>query len=220
MSEQPAMDQLRPNELRIINLTADRAPQCAALELAAFPHAHPEDLLNQEDIVVYSRVFPEGFFIVLDDDRVVGQGAGIFLDFDFDHPQHTIAGITGPHQCENHNPTGLWYYGTDMVVDPEYRRRGIGKRLYEVRKDLVRRNNKRGIIAGGHMAGYRDHKDEMDTTTYLSKVSAGELYDPTLSFQMENGFRLVTVLHDYIRDDMTNGDSALIVWDNPDFISS
>ena len=216
MSGSTLADDPFPDGLRIVNLTADLAPQCAALELAAFPHANAKDLLNEEDIKVYSHVFPEGFFVALDGDRVAGQGAGIFLDFDFDHPQHTIAGITGEHQCANHNPAGEWYYGTDMVVHPDYRRRGIGKRLYEVRKDLVRRHNKRGIIAGGHMPGYANHRDEMDTLTYLTKVREGELYDSTLSFQMENGFRIVTILRDYIRDEVTNGDSALIVWDNPD----
>ncbi len=205
------------NGLRVVNLTADLAAQCAALELAVFPHANPEDLLNEEDIKIYSQVFPEGFFVILDGDRVAGQGAGIFLDFDFDHPQHTIAGITGEHQCANHNPAGDWYYGTDMAVHPDYRRRGIGKQLYELRKDLVRRHNKRGIIAGGHMPGYSRYKEEMDTETYLGKVAVGEFYDPTLTFQMENGFRIVTILRQYIRDEMTNGDSALIVWDNPDF---
>lgn len=205
------------NGLRVVNLTADLAAQCAALELAVFPHANPEDLLSEEDIKIYSQSFPEGFFVILDGDQVAGQGAGIFLDFDFDHPQHTIAGITGEHQCANHNPAGDWYYGTDMAVHPDYRRRGIGKQLYELRKDLVRRHNKRGIIAGGHMPGYGRYKDEMDTETYLGKVAGGELYDPTLTFQMENGFRIVTILRQYIRDDVTNGDSALIVWDNPDF---
>lgn len=213
----PATDEPSADGLRIVNLTADLAEQCAALELAAFPHANPEDLLTEEDIRVYSEVFPEGFFVVLDGDRVAGQGAGIFLDFDFDHPQHTIAGITGAHQCANHSPGGSWYYGTDMAVHPDYRRRGIGKRLYEVRKDLVRRHNKRGIIAGGHMPGYADQKSVMDTETYLAKVKEGELYDPTLSFQIENGFRILTILRNYIRDEVTDGDSALIVWDNPDF---
>jgi GNAT superfamily N-acetyltransferase len=217
MSGLPTADAPSTDGLRIVNLTADLASQCAALELAAFPHANPEDLLNEEDINVYSQIFPEGFFVVLDEDRVAGQGAGIFLNFDFEHPQHTIAGITGDHQCANHNPAGEWYYGTDMVVHPDYRRRGIGKRLYEVRKELVRRHNKRGIIAGGHMPGYADHKDAMDTRTYLTKVREGELYDSTLSFQMDNGFRIVTILRNYIRDEVTNGDSALIVWDNPDF---
>lgn len=205
------------NHLRIVNLTDDLAAQCAALERLAFPHADPTDLLSEEDIRVYARTFPQGFFVVLDDLKVVGQGAGIFLDFDFEHPQHTIAEITGPHQCGNHKPLGQWYYGTDMVVHPEYRRQGIGRMLYDVRKDLVRRYNKRGIIAGGHMPGYADHKHEMTAEVYVKKVSAGELYDPTLTFQIGNGFRIAGVLKNYIHDDTTDSNSALIVWDNPDY---
>lgn len=216
MSGVPAAEQVM-SELRVVNLTADLAAQCAALELAAFPHAHPEDLLSENDIEVYAETFPEGFFVVLDGERVVGQGAGIFLDFDFVHPQHTIAEIAGEHQCGNHSPEGHWYYGTDMVVHPDYRRRGIGRMLYEVRKDLVRRYNKRGIIAGGHMPGYEAHRGHLTTAEYIARVAASELYDPTLSFQIENGFRIVTILHDYIRDETTGGDSALIVWENPDY---
>jgi GNAT superfamily N-acetyltransferase len=205
------------NELRYVNLTSDLAAQCAALEVASFPHADPADLLSEEDIKVYADTFPEGFFVALDGERVVGQGAGIYLDFDFSHPQHTIAEITGDHQCANHDPNGEWYYGTDIVVDPEYRRRGIGRRLYELRKELVKRNNKRGIIAGGHIPGFADHKHHMTAAEYVQKVSDGEFYDPTLSFQMENGFAVRGVLADYIHDESTDSWSALIVWENPDY---
>jgi GNAT superfamily N-acetyltransferase len=216
MNESPPVEQGKLG-LKVVNLTADLAGQCAALELAAFPHANAEDLLSEADIRAYAETFPEGFFVVLDGERVAGQGAGIFLDFDFDHPQHTIAEIAGEHQCANHTPDGAWYYGTDMAVHPDYRRRGIGRMLYEVRKDLVRRHNKRGIIAGGHMPGYGRHRNDMTTAEYIARVAAGDLYDPTLSFQIENGFRIITILHNYIRDEITGGDSALIVWENPDY---
>lgn len=202
-------------ELMYVNLNRDLAPQCAGLELAAFPHADPDDLLSEEDILAYADTFPEGFFVCLDGDRVVGQGAGIFLDFDFDHPQHSIAGITGEHQCGNHDPSGDWYYGTDIVVHPEYRRRGIGKRLYELRKELVVRYGKRGIIAGGHMPGFADYKQTMSAEDYVRAVAAGDLYDSTLSFQLGNGFEIRGVLSDYLRDEATDNYSALIVWDNP-----
>lgn len=205
------------SELRYTNLTEDLAARCAALELAAFPHANPDDLLSEEDLRVYARTFSEGFFVCLDDDRVVGQAGGIFLDFDFDAPQHTIAEITGEHQCGNHDPHGDWYYGTDMVVDPAYRRRGIGSHLYDLRQDLVRRRNRRGIIAGGHMPGYADHKAELSPAEYVARVSARELYDPTLTFQMDNGFEIRGLLEGYLEDEATDNWSALIVWVNPDF---
>jgi GNAT superfamily N-acetyltransferase len=205
------------NELRYSNLTEDLAPQCADLELRAFPHADPDDLLSEADLLAYARTFPEGFFVCLDGDRVVGQSGGILLDFDFDHPQHSIAGITGEHQCGNHDPNGAWYYGTDMVVDPDYRRRGIGQRLYDLRKEVVVRLNKRGIIAGGHLHNFADHKHEMTADEYIRKVDAGEIYDATLTFQKGNGFRLLGGLENYLTDDATDNWSALIVWDNPDY---
>ena len=200
--------------LRYTNLTTDLAAQCADLELTAFPHAEPDELLSVADITAYARTFPEGFFVVLDGDTVVGQAAGILLDFDFDHPQHTIAEITGQNQCGNHDPEGDWYYGTDIVVHPDHRRQGIGRHLYELRKDLVVRLGKRGIIAGGHMPGFAEHKHLMTAQTYIDSVRDRALYDPTLTFQMEQGFALESALENYLADDATDGWSALIVWHN------
>lgn len=206
-------------ELRYVNLTPEFAPQCAKLELLSFPEAEPTDLIDAEGFRAYARIFPEGFFLCLDEGRVVGQGAGIFLDFDFDHPQHSIAGITGEHQCGNHDPDAAWYYGTDIVVHPEYRRRGIGKQLYQLRKDVVRRYNKKGIIAGGHIAGYADHKHRLSAAEYCDQVSKGELYDSTLTFQLDNGFEVRGVLADYIEEPAIDNWAALIVWQNSDYKS-
>jgi GNAT superfamily N-acetyltransferase len=202
--------------LRVVQVSEALAPACGALERLCFPHADPAELIDVEDVVESSRTFPEGFFVVLDGDRVVGQGAGIFLDFDFDRPEHTILSITGAHQCGNHRPDGAWYYGTDIAVHPDYRRRGIGKLLYELRKDLVRRHGKRGILAGGHIPGFAAHKRRMSAAAYIDAVARGELYDPTLSFQLHNGFHVVCALPGYLKDEATDSWSALIRWDNPD----
>jgi len=201
-------------DLRYTTLTKDLTSACAELELVSFPTADPEELLSRDDIDAYAETFPNGFFVCLDGDTVVGQGAGILLDFDFDDTQHTILEITGEHQCGNHDPSGDWYYGTDIVVHPKYRRRGIGGQLYRLRKELVIRLGKKGIIAGGHMHGFADHKHELTAHEYIDAVRAGELYDPTLTFQMHHGFELVGALENYLADDATDGWSALIVWRN------
>ena len=80
----------------------------------------------------------------------------------------------------------------------------------------MRRYGKRGIIAGGHIPGFADHKHELSAAEYVEKVAAGELYDPTLSFQLENGFEVRGVLENYIQDEETDGWSALIVWEDPE----
>ncbi|HSG79292.1 MAG TPA: GNAT family N-acetyltransferase [Acidimicrobiia bacterium] len=201
--------------LRYVRLTPDLVEQCAALELRSFPTADPDELLSADDIAAYAETFPEGFFVCLDGDRVVGQGAGIFLDFDFDDYQHSIVEITGEHQCGNHDPDADWYYGTDIVVDPDYRRRGIGRTLYDLRKQLVMDGAKHGIIAGGHMHGFVHHKHAMTADEYITEVREGRIYDPTLTFQMNQGFELVGGLENYLADEATDGWSALIVWRNP-----
>jgi len=204
------------SELRYSNLLDEHATRCRRLELLSFPHANPDELISEEDFRAYARVFPEGFFVCLDGEEIVGQAGGIFLNFDFEHPQHTIVGITGENQCGNHDPEAAWYYGTDIVVHPEHRRRGIGKRLYELRKGVVRKYNKRGIIAGGHIPDFANHKHRMSAAEYVERVASGELYDATLTFQIENGFQVRGVLENYIEDAETDGWSALIVWENPD----
>jgi len=205
------------NGLRVVQVTEELAPACGALERLCFPHADPSELIDVEDVVESSRIFPEGFFVILDGDTVVGQGAGIFLNFDFERPQHNILSITGIHQCGNHSADGGWYYGTDIAVHPEYRRRGIGRMLYDLRKELVRKYQKQGILGGGHMPGFADHKHLLTAAEYIDKVVREEIYDPTLSFQLHNGFRVVCPLANYLKDEATDSWSALIRWDNPEF---
>ena len=205
-------------EVEIVNLDAAMADALERIELTCFPMANPHDLLSADDIRAYASTFPEGYFVALVDGRPVGMGAGIYLDFDFDNPQHTIASISGEHQCGNHDPDGDWYYGTDITVLPEYRGRGIGRMLYEKRKGLVMADGKRGIIAGGSLPGYFEHKATMPVDEYVDLVVSGELHDSTLTFQLDNGFQVRGLLENYLEDEADDGWAALIVWDNPGYV--
>jgi GNAT superfamily N-acetyltransferase len=207
-------------DLRIVTVNDDLAEACAALERHCFPLADPAYLLEAADVRTYARKFPAGFFVVLDRDRVVGQAAGLLVDFDFDHPQHTVLDICGADgSLPAHKDDGAWYYGTDIAVHPDYRGKGLGRQLYDLRKELVRRLGKRGIVAGSHIEGFAKHKHAMTAEAYVRRVVSGELHDPTLSFQLANGFRALGVLHGYIVEPEIDSCAALIVWDSPDFMA-
>ncbi len=207
--------------LHYVRLTAEMAVELEALELASFPTADPADLYDRHELAILARDFPEGGVVGFDgSDRTtpVAAGLGVRTHFDFDNPQHNLKTFFASAPTESgDDPDGPWYYGTDIVVRPEYRRRGIGKELYDLRKDICRRLDLAGIVAGGVIPGYADHKHAMTADEYIVKVTAGELYDPTLTFQLENGFEAPAALADYIADPAVDSWASLIVWHNPDY---
>ena len=207
------------SELTYVSLAVEHAEALEELELAVFASISPDDLYNADELRVLAETFPEGNFVVLDEGRPVGMGLGILVEFDFAHTSHALVDITGENGVEHHSIDHPWYYGTDISVYPEYRGRGIGRRLYELRKDCVRRLGKRGIVAGGVIPGYADHIDTMSAQAYIDKVVAGELYDPTLTFQLENGFEARGAIPGYLDDPTVGNNSVLIVWENPDISS-
>ena len=194
------------------------------LELEAFPTADPADLYDEGELLVLADEFPEGSVIGFDGDQreePVAVGLGVRTHFDFANPQHNLKDFFRDAQTESgDDPSGSWYYGTDIVVRPDYRRRGIGRELYDFRKQICVDLNLEGIIAGGVIPGYAEHKDQMSADDYIAKVVAGELYDPTLTFQLENGFEAPCALANYMKDPEVNDYASLIVWHNPDYASN
>ncbi len=195
--------------------SSEYADDLVALELLCFPTVDVDDLLTVEGILLQEKLFPEGAFMVLDGDRVVAMASGVFVDYDISQPQHSMDDVVGPLGMEHHDPEGDWYYGIDIAVHPEYRGRGIARRLYDLRKQLVIDHGKRGIIAGGVIPGYADHKHAMTAQDYVEAVASGELTDPTLSAQIRNGFEVRGVIADYVHDDSTDNWASFLVWFNP-----
>ena len=203
-------------ELTYEPMRIEWATDLAGIEAAAFPTIDPVDLLQVEDIARMCEVYPEGGVVTLDEGRPVAFGVGIFIDFDFDDPHHSLDDLIGELSCGNHDPDGDWYYGITIATLPEYRKRGIGRGLYEWRKRIVTDHDKAGIVAGGVIPGYREYLGSMSADEYIDKVVAGELYDATLSFQLENGFRAMGAIPNYLSDPSVGDNAVLIVWDNPE----
>jgi hypothetical protein len=65
------------------------------------------------------------------------------------------------------------------------------------------------------LPGYFHHKAEMSAEEYVERVVAGELSDPTLSFQLAHGFEVRGMLEGYLDDEADDGWAALIVWESP-----
>lgn len=200
--------------LELVTLKPEHAAGLERLQIDCFPTLAPSERMREEHFLSHAQLFPEGNFVVLDGERVVGLGSGFLTDFDFEHNDHTFWEMISEGFYTRHDPEGLWYYGGDISVHPDYRGYGLGRRLYDARKDLVRRLGRRGIVAGGMLPGYADHKDDVTVHDYVQKVVAGKLIDPTLSFQLRNGFTVRGLLENYLDDAASDGWATLIVWEN------
>lgn len=202
-----------------IVVTTIRPEHFAALEQLqrdCYPTLAEVELMQAHHFESQWRVFPAGQIVALDGARVVGQGSGFFTHFDFDHPAHTFRDFCDGFYFRNHDPDGPYYYGADLSVHPDYRGRGIGKMIYRARMDLCRRTNRRGIVAGGLIPGYAAHKAALSAQEYVERVVRGDLSDPTLTFQLQMGFRVRGLIRNYLLDSASDNWATLIEWLNPD----
>jgi GNAT superfamily N-acetyltransferase len=104
------------------------------------------------------------------------------------------------------------------MVDPDYRGRGLARRLYDARKKLARAKNLMRIVVAGRMPGYRAHAASMTPREYVEKVVARELADPVLTAQLASGFVLKRIISGYIADPQSGGFAAFLEWTNLDYV--
>ena len=163
------------------------------------------------------EVFPEGQLVAERDGRIVGMAASLIVLWDDYAMDTNWRDFTANGTFRNHDPDrGRTLYGAEVMVDPSLRGQGIGKQLYEGRRAIVERRGLLRIRAGARLAGYHLYADRMPPDRYTRLVVSGELSDPTLSFQLSQGFAVIGVAANYLRHDPESlGHAAVIEWLNP-----
>jgi predicted amidohydrolase/GNAT superfamily N-acetyltransferase len=206
---------------RILVREATRADVSTLVKLneLTYPTMASEDVVwGERHLVSHQRIFPQGQLVAEVDGQVVGAVASLIVDLGPDPLRaHTWPGITDSGYFTNHDPEADTLYGADVYVHPDARGLGVGAALYEARRNLCRRLNKRRILAGGRLWGYAEHGAGLSPEEYAARVVSGELRDLVLSFQLREGFILRSVLPNYIHDARSKNFASLIEWLNPDY---
>ncbi|MEY3450431.1 MAG: hypothetical protein RL711_256 [Bacteroidota bacterium] len=159
--------------------------------------------------------FPEGQVCIEDNGKIVAVAMSLIVNYNKFGDTHTYAEITGYGTFNTHDEDGDTLYGTDVFVHPEYQGLRLGRRLYDVRKELCENLNLRAIIAGGRIPGYKDFSDELTPKKYIDLVKKQEIYDPILSFQLSNDFHVRKIITNYMPEDEDSKSYAtLIEWIN------
>jgi len=164
------------------------------------------------------KVFPEGQLVAVDptDDRVVGMAASLIIRWDEYDLDENWVDFTDNGFFGNHDPAGgRTLYGAEIMVDPDAQGRGVGKAIYKARRELCQSLGLLRIRAGARLRGYGRYADQMTPEQYVMEVVKRNIGDPTLTFQLKQGFRVIGIVRDYLEDDPSSrGHAALIEWIN------
>lgn len=161
--------------------------------------------------------FPEGQFVVEYDGVVVGFCMSFIISEKQAMKPHSWDEITGSGLASRHDPLGDCLYGMDICVDPDYRGKKIGERLYNERQRLCQQLELKAIIFGARIPGYsKKRKLYPNPKDYLEAVQNKKVRDPTLNFQIKNGFIPIGVIPQYLPADIeSHGYGVLMRWENP-----
>ncbi len=177
---------------------------------------------NAEQLSSHLQVFPEGQFVAVHgaEEQVVGMSASLIVDWEDYKTLDDWEQFTADGMFTNHDPKrGRTLYGAEVIVDPTLQHHGIGDKIYSARRALTESHKLLRIRAGSRLRGYCRCAARLKPDDYVVGVVEGHEYDPTLSFQLKEGFHVVAVVPHYLSDDPESlGYAAVIEWLNPQLI--
>ena len=205
------------SKIIVRNTRPEDFPGIAELSLEVYSGSPP---WNEALLSSHLQIFPEGQFVALESDtnRVVGMAASLIILWDdYDMTMDWVS-FTNGGSFTNHDPErGRTLYGAEVMVKPTMQRRGIGKKLYQARRELVQKLGLLRIRAGARLRGYHRYAHRMTAEEYVSRVVQRRISDPTLSFQLREGFEVIGVVANYLHlDPESRGYAAIIEWLNPE----
>jgi len=209
-------------------------PAIIAICRRVYP-THPP--YSEEQLASHVAVFPEGQLTAVetaegaaegaadgaadgagaDRERVVGMAASLIVRWDDYDIDLRWRDFTAGGTFTNHDPSGRTLYGAEVMVDPEVQGGGAGSALYVARDELLRDFGLLRIRAGARLRSYHAWAGRLTPEEYVQRVVRGELRDPTLTFQLHRGFRVVAVVSGYLGNDPESlGYAAVIEKLNPE----
>lgn len=194
--------------LTVRRSAAEFGDQQEALQRRVFPRLAPAEIITAAHFRRHLELFPEGQLIVVDRGRVVASTSTMRCALRTD--QHTFLEISDHLWMGSHDPKGPWLYGLDLMIDPEYRSRGIARRLYRARQELVAELGLLGQFTVGMLNGYEAHQARMSLDEYYAAVVGGRLNDPTIGLQFRIGFAARGLMRNYL-DDPTCGNAGVLL---------
>ncbi len=182
------------------------------MQRACFPEPFPAELLWQDmHLENHLRLFPEGQFVALDNDKVIASCTNMRVsnaNWDAHLPWEEQ---TGGLMLSRHDRGGETLYGIDISVHPNYRGRGIARALYQLRYELVRAEN---LARYGTVCRLPDFSASglASPSEFAGAVAAGMTTDRTLTPLLKMGLHYRGIIDNYMDDQESGHAGAILEW--------
>lgn len=201
-------------DINIRPLTSSDYSSLKKVMKKAYPQMK-EYIWEEKSIQKLTKIFPEGQICITVDDQLAAVSLSIIVRYELFGDEHTYKEVTGDYTFNTHTENGNVLYGIEVFVDPEYRELRLARRLYDARKELCEQLNLRSIVLGGRIPNYHEHSKVLTPREYIEKVRDKEIYDSVLSFQLANNFLPIRVLKNYLPEDESSKENAVLLqWNN------
>ncbi len=193
-------------EIEIRRMTPDDFDEVVALQRACFPEPFPADSLWQAShLANHVRQFPDGQSVAIDSQNgaVIGSVTNMRQTLGNWESHLDWESATGGLELPNHAPDGEVLYGIDISIHPDYRRQGVGRKLYEKRYELVK---ELGLIKYGTVcripdfASWAAERGRLPNA-YVQEVRTGQTTDRTLTPLLALGLSYQGFIARYMEDE-------------------
>ena len=208
--------------ITIRTATPEDVDALAALNREAYPDLVQDGVVfDAHHLRAHQAVFPRGQLVAVLDGQLVGGIATLIPPRGLDPlGPHTWIGITDAGTFSRHDPGGDTLYLADIYVAQRAWKAGVGRALYAALFRLCRDLGVANVVGGGRLYDYVDAPRSLAPAEYVAQVIRGERVDRVLVSQLRAGFEVRGLLPAYLHDWRSRHVATLIVWDNPDRLSS
>lgn len=206
----------KPIRAIIRNYTLQDFKDLIQIQQESFPPPFPSELWwNEEQLLNHVTLFPEGALCVEVDGQILGSMTALIVNYDATHTKHTWSEMTDDGYIRNHNPNGNTMYLVDLCIKPAYRKLGLAKCLMQSMSEVTIHLGLERMTGACRLPLYYKVANELTAEQYLQKVVAGDIADPIITFMMRSGLTPLGIIANYIEDEESCDNGALVEWKNP-----
>lgn len=168
-----------------------------------------------------ARIFPEGFFLAYDGEKLAGMSTSESVSFNPEKPPKSWDEVTGNGHIEKtHDINANSIYVVSVAVSRNHTGKGLGKKLVAAQKELTTRLNKEYLFLGARIPGYREFHTEnpnISAQDYIKLGEDGKKVEPEIGFYEACGLVVKKVVPNYGPDAPSEDNGVIMVWKNPQF---